>query len=326
MDIDKSRDSYFDNAKFILMILVVVGHFIGLMEGRVVNPIHTFIYIFHMPCFVFITGYFTNPNKKQKFLNLVILYVVFQFILFAINRYVNGGNTTLQFAYPHMGLWYLLACLLWRLIAPRIINIPHIIIITLIIGILIGYVPFVGRFFALSRIVYFLPFFLAGCLAKPEHFEKVKAFKSIWGYLVLVAVLIVVVFSGSAPSEAFKAAEPYHLLKINQDYAFMYRVFTYAITIITSLAFFVIVPSDKKWYTEMGSRTLQVYLLHLVVVCVIDNFGIGPNFSDHFSKALFALSGFVIALILNTKPFEILLKPIAYLETLLTNLTKATVD
>jgi len=320
MSANRPRDFYFDNAKFILMVLVVVGHFMGLMEGRVISQIHTFIYIFHMPCFVFITGYFTNPNKEPKILGLAIKFVVFQFILFTINRYVNGGNISLQFVYPHIGLWYLLACLFWRLITPKIINIPNIIIITLTMGILIGYVPFIGKFLALSRVFYFLPFFLAGCLAKREHLEKVKACKAIWGYLVLIAVLLAVIFSGRAPSEIFMAAEPYQLLKINQGYAFMYRMFTYAATIITSLAFFVIVPSDKNWYTEMGSRTLQVYLLHLIVVCIIDNYGIGPNFNGCFSKAIFALSGLLLAIVLNTKPFEILLKPLAVLETYLTNI------
>ena len=58
----KERDYGFDNSKLILIILVVFAH---LLEISTKNygakcDIYRVIYSFHMPAFVFLTGYFLS--------------------------------------------------------------------------------------------------------------------------------------------------------------------------------------------------------------------------------------------------------------------------
>ena len=49
----KERDAYFDNLKFILILLVVVGHLIEPFNGEAaMGAIYQFIYSFHMPLFI----------------------------------------------------------------------------------------------------------------------------------------------------------------------------------------------------------------------------------------------------------------------------------
>ncbi len=69
------RIAYFDIAKFIAMMMVVLGHF-----G--VPDINRFVYIFHIPLFFLISGFFFKPYKqtaelvKIKFRQLIIPYLL----------------------------------------------------------------------------------------------------------------------------------------------------------------------------------------------------------------------------------------------------------
>lgn len=66
----KVRLAYFDNIKGVLIILVVIGHLlepcarlgsVGLAGFRVLD----FIYMFHMPLFIFLTGLFSKSVFKK---------------------------------------------------------------------------------------------------------------------------------------------------------------------------------------------------------------------------------------------------------------------
>ena len=66
----KERLAYFDNLKGVLIILVVIGHLLepcarlgseGLAGFRVLD----FIYMFHMPLFIFVTGLFSKGVFRQ---------------------------------------------------------------------------------------------------------------------------------------------------------------------------------------------------------------------------------------------------------------------
>jgi len=55
------RDHYFDNVKGALIMLVVIGHFLLPMERtRFVGSLIHIIYLFHMPMFALISGYFAK--------------------------------------------------------------------------------------------------------------------------------------------------------------------------------------------------------------------------------------------------------------------------
>ena len=72
------REYLFDNYKVLLILLVVIGHFIEPSNDQ--NP---FLYelkwgivAFHMPAFIFISGYFSKriPSLKKMLCGLVIPY------------------------------------------------------------------------------------------------------------------------------------------------------------------------------------------------------------------------------------------------------------
>ena len=56
----KTRDYHVDNIKGVLIILVVCGHLLSYlqdMNSTFAIGVRTFIYFFHMPGFIFMSGY-----------------------------------------------------------------------------------------------------------------------------------------------------------------------------------------------------------------------------------------------------------------------------
>jgi fucose 4-O-acetylase-like acetyltransferase len=65
----KERIHYFDNAKFILIFFVVLGHLISpySYDNQLLSAIYKWIYTFHMPAFILISGYFAKSIKKKGY-------------------------------------------------------------------------------------------------------------------------------------------------------------------------------------------------------------------------------------------------------------------
>ena len=94
------RISKWDNVKFILMVLVVAGHFSmqyasTLADMRVLSFI---IYTFHMPAFVFVSGLFAKKavNSEKfpiyKIISFLGIYLFMKASIYIINA-LTGKNT-----------------------------------------------------------------------------------------------------------------------------------------------------------------------------------------------------------------------------------------
>ena len=65
---NKSRVAKWDNVKFLLILLVVVGHVADLYtkNSHVLAAIRFYIYIFHMPAFIFVSGLMSKKTIDNK--------------------------------------------------------------------------------------------------------------------------------------------------------------------------------------------------------------------------------------------------------------------
>ena len=120
-----TRDPWFDNAKMALVTLVVIGHSWTLLPHNVVNDqLYDFLYAWHVPAFVFVTGYlsrsftYTRARMWQLFCTVVVPYVLFETALSLFRIYVGGEQLADVFADPHWPMWYLSALFFWRLLTP----------------------------------------------------------------------------------------------------------------------------------------------------------------------------------------------------------------
>jgi len=112
------RNKRFDEAKGILILLVVFGHLIEpqISNSLPVRRVYEFIYLFHMPAFVFISGYLfkieseTRTHCVRIIQNLVMPLVMFEAIYEGYTILTTGRPSVyfLDFA-PYWTLWYLLS-------------------------------------------------------------------------------------------------------------------------------------------------------------------------------------------------------------------------
>ena len=82
------RIEKWDNLKFFLILFVVVGHFCEYFIGNnaVARDIFVFIYSFHMPLFIFVSGLFSKKNidekRYEKMFSFVIVFFLINIFLF----------------------------------------------------------------------------------------------------------------------------------------------------------------------------------------------------------------------------------------------------
>jgi len=73
-----------DILRCILISSVVLGHLLESFDGPYRRVIYVMIYIFHMPYFVYISGWFAKFNPKKMIRHIFLPYIVFQTIFQAI--------------------------------------------------------------------------------------------------------------------------------------------------------------------------------------------------------------------------------------------------
>ena len=191
----KERNLKLDNAKGILITLVVIGHMLLPIQGttRGVTNFFYMIYAFHMPAFVFISGLlaqriYTRVPKPhfngRRWCSTLWLYLLFQFILFFSEIPAYGRTTRFpDFLHTSGAPWYLLALLLWYLMIPFFAGcrgLPYSLIAWILLTSLslaggylaIGALAGIGDFLALDRVIAFAPFFFAGYFIGPERLMK----------------------------------------------------------------------------------------------------------------------------------------------------------
>ena len=159
----KHRLYYMDNLKCLLIFLVVLTHFLLERTQVELSTFVKLIYCFHMPVFVFISGFFSKSESSTshtKLIKLLIIYVLSN----AVFTIMMGIAGTMQLVTPFFITWYLIALVVWRIMAKHLAKIKGILPITIILAILCGFFPDVTNVLAISRIICFLPFFMAGYL------------------------------------------------------------------------------------------------------------------------------------------------------------------
>jgi fucose 4-O-acetylase-like acetyltransferase len=142
--------------------------------------IYDWIYYFHMPAFILVTGYlsrsfeWTRRHLLSSVTMLLVPYVIFEGLM-AWFRVNVGGEDPLQNLWlnPHWPMWYLVVLFLWRMVTPILkrhwLAIPASIAISLAAGqVSIEYLD-------INRFLGFLPFFVAGLHLTPGALRRFRA-------------------------------------------------------------------------------------------------------------------------------------------------------
>lgn len=270
------RSSYFDNAKALLIIFVVIGHMIAgfVDKNDFIASVYMYIFIFHMPAFVLISGFFAKkvytPGYIPKLVKkLLVPYAVFQILYCFYYYYGFGDHVSFGLFVPRWALWFLLSLFFWNVLLYFFGKMRYGIVVAIIVSLIAGYDQELGEYLSLSRTLFFFPFFLVGYHLQKEHFEKIKTKGHVIAGAVL-AVAIFVAFYYIVPIE-FRAwllgKRSYYVISaIPLAWAWVGKLAVYAVTGFATYIFLTLVPQKKTFYTALGPVTISIYLMHMALI------------------------------------------------------------
>lgn len=266
----RQRDPFFDNAKYLAILLVVAGHSLAYLQNvPIARCLYVFIYMFHMPLFIVITGYFSrnwtfSGGKARKLItNVGVPYVVFEFA-YSIYDWLAGRNDLeISLLNPYYLTWFLCALFLWRLSTPVWQQIRWPLAVALVFA-LLSYMSDLGDTFDLHRVFGLLPFYVLGLGLRPEHFELLK--KPIArpvGAAVLAAGLgCSYLVMDHISRDWIYWKDPHFQLGVGNFAGTVMRLGMFVCATVLVAAFLSIVPRERYWFTALGASTLYAYLLH----------------------------------------------------------------
>ncbi|GAB3451808.1 acyltransferase family protein [Streptomonospora sediminis] len=276
------RDSLLDNAKFLLIVLVVVGHAIEpLTDGtRLANAAYFWIYLFHMPAFVLISGYLSksfdgSKRRIDKLLTTVAApYLVF-WAIYALLSWAVGRDLPDSPLEPLWLTWFLAALFVWRLTVPVWNRLRWPFAVSVGVSLLGGLVA-TGDVLAVSRIISLLPFFVAGLMLQPHHLALLKqTWVRVWSAGVVLATAAMCFFYLEQLSREWVywreslVDRDMDLLPVGVPGRLLFLVLAFALT----AAVLSLTPRRTTHFTRLGALTMYVFLLHGLLVRGADALG-----------------------------------------------------
>ncbi|WP_411063335.1 acyltransferase family protein [Vibrio rotiferianus] len=269
------RTPFFDNAKFILVFLVVFGHLIEpLIENSpIIKIVYLSIYSFHMPAFVIISGMLSRSDGSSDVVAKAVRNILIPFIAFTIAyeafNYLTTGSISnyTKNVQPYWMLWFLYSLFLWKLLLPSILKFKYPIAMTLLIAISAGYIGSIGYDFGVSRTLYFLPFFVIGHKITPDTFMSVRSkycSRSLKVAMVGFVVLNIALFSyyNGMAHQWLYGSFSYSRLGIGDISAGLIRFGLMLISLLTAFAVLLLTPVGSNKILSQGKNSLYVYAWH----------------------------------------------------------------
>ena len=322
---EMKRDAFWDSLKFILIFFVVYGHMIETYapDNSFNRAMYNFIYTFHMPFFMYVSGLFSQINDRAKYrrgiLTILETFIVFQLIR-CIKPVLTGGSFHLDYhiLYPKGTLWYLAYLIVYRLFIyymPKSCLDRHSIIIvsSFALGILWGFIP-QNSF---EKIISFFPYFLMGYYsARIDIKEKVKKLPLSISLLGIALVFAIIYF-------AINYHIGYIIYYVDSYYwtdpalapgvFCLLRIIAYISCMIISI-FIMRIVLCKNVFSQYGSKTLFIYMYHTFIVLALRSLitkGYLPQ--NEFILLSYTIAIIIGLLLLSKIPFfTFLMNPITY--------------
>ena len=268
-----------DNIKVLLIFLVVFNHIIAfnlVKADTVVRYVWYAITIFHMPAFVFISGYLSKKpqNVLKNFKNLLIPYVL-GYTLTWYSQIWLGRSVDYEILRPTGSvMWYILALFIYRLTIEALGKIRFIVPLSILFALWAGTRPEFTTFLSSSRIVVFLPFFVAGYLWKSEYITAIRKFKGKWILVAISGVLLWAIPNYMIPNEMgiaiFRGNHGYQLCGLTDPQGVILRLLMYLVSFVVVYTMLALVPDIKLPLTYVGRHTMGIYFFHYPIMIIMN--------------------------------------------------------
>ena len=319
--IKQTRISQIDAIKGFAIFLVVLGHSI---QANALNfddnSVFRIIYSFHMPLFMFLSGYVTHININypisgfiaKRFRTLVVPFISWHLILFIfLGRYQQQLITHYLYTLfncPDMGLWFLWILFLNSCIfaltvtAARRhgkIGLDSLVIASILLVLLAGHIIHTNAF-GFNLLVWHYPFFILGFLL-----GRKTVLNRIGFFIPFLITSFIFYFLGywwqrvSPPTFSDNLIHwgmLYHLHYFTSALLYIYKYAVPTFGIIASCGFFFILAKIKNLelnrvysgFVWLGTYSLDIYVIHQVFVFQL-GFGVGVGIIRIISSTLIAI-------------------------------------
>lgn len=320
----KPRIFKYDNVRLLAIVLVVISSFADEFTARseMFQSWFVFVYAFHAPLFIFLSGLFTKEYKdgvkpdNHKLSFYLGLGMVLKILIYLM-RLWNGYPAELDFFGGSSVEWYLFVIVMYSvtMYLLRRVNRWIVLTISVAVGTAAGFLPLSDEFY-LMRYMVFLPFFAAGYYLTPikvrrfAHHVGVKlvGVACIFGYFVLCFRERELIYPLRM---LFTGRNAYAVVSL-EGCTFYHRLLCYAISSLLILSVLACVPNRKfPFITRMGRNTLGVYFWHVLIVLLLRHYGVGQKLTalgDPLWKMLVLTISVAVALILSIPVFTLPLR------------------
>ena len=318
----KERSKKWDNIKFFLILFVVFGHITEIFCDTypLCRSEFVFIYSFHMPAFLFISGMFSkrtvtaekyNYKKLLPFLGLWIILSIYRFL----SLYIYNPKRNFNLATQSTISWFMLAMFVFYTVTWALKNVSHkkVMLLSILLSLVFGFCNHLGSIFTLSRIVVFYPFFYLGSIISREKLEDIlnepsckrASFTLFFGILILAIIFEPEFYFFR---KMFTGQNPYSIYPNGFHwYNFLIRLGLYPASFFMMISLFSLVPNkDMKLITKMGKETLSIYFWHLPIVTILyhQDFLLNLSKSSILTEQVVAIIiSFLLCIIFSLKPF-----------------------
>jgi fucose 4-O-acetylase-like acetyltransferase len=317
------RETWIDQARWVAIALVVTGHFAGLVRGRseLARTYSDFVYIFHIPVLVLLAGWGSRRANADAagltkiFWQLLVPYVIFQNVAFAMNYLLNDDAPSWSFVEQTFGLWFLVALAGWRLLGPWFRGFRQPALMALALALIAGLSPQIEGLLSLSRVLFFLPMFVAGpwVVDRIGGWRRERRLRTLAGAVLVAAAGWVTLSEPLFDRTIFFGREGYASLHQGVLEGMAYRTGAIAVSTALAIALCLVLPGQPGAKSPLGALvaragryTMYPYLIHLPLLIVLGWAGWAQK-GEPLPVAVAAISlGLVVSIVTVSPPVRAL--------------------
>lgn len=319
----KERDMNIDALKGIAIILVVVGHciqFIYSPDYYMTNKVYNIIYSFHMPLFMFISGYLSFSEKKsidmiwlkRRFCSLMIPYLVWVLLSY----FIKGAEDENIFIWllesvlyvTNGARWFLLILFLNCVILFVDIQIQKkiptdlVLLISFLvvnIGSIVSHMIFSQYYFGINMLAWQSTFFLGGYwINKRQILEQIN---KLWNWIIFI-MLMALGWMWRIGGKPYFYQDVVTYLKSSKVLLILFQIgsqlYKYVIPFLWIYILFWLVGRWKsnilkRVISYVGLYTIEIYILHEYY------FTLSPTINTGLNSLIFCVLGVLSPILLS---------------------------
>lgn len=274
--------------------------------NKIFSYIYAWIYGFHMPAFILVSGYLSKNAEKSArtaFGRFLVPYIPLNMLM---GRFQNG-HWRLDPLTPRNGFWYLWNLFIWRLMLPVIDRMGKwkslimLFVLALVTPMLVSVNIGGGH-----RLLGMWFFFALGYWVTPEFLERLRKLPKVIPAAVLAAgsVLLLGAKYKGLTTVFFYYRESYADSGLSTWQGAVLRTGAMILAICMTAALYCLTSGQRSVITRCGEESLTIYELHLFMLLAMkacmDHFGWRASAAFNFDDWLIYIAITAVMLVICT--------------------------